>query len=174
MKITLVCKDCNKKFNRSLSKYKYQIKNGQVNFYCSKKCSETNYGIFKKGRKSIGRPDKLDVYSPFRRMLYNINGNKSIKKRGLKIDIDLEYLYLLWNLQNGICPISGISMELPRDSNTKRIIKFNSASIDRINNSLGYIKGNIRFVCLMANYCRNTFTDKEVIEFCKSVSNYNL
>jgi len=34
----------------------------------------------------------------------------------------------------------------------------------------GYIKGNVRFVSLMANYCRNEFTDEDVKLFCEAVT----
>lgn len=40
-------------------------------------------------------------------------------------------------------------------------------SIDRINNSKGYTKENIKICWLIENYCKNSFTDEDVIEFCK-------
>jgi hypothetical protein len=44
------------------------------------------------------------------------------------------------------------------------------SSLDRIDNNKGYIKGNVRFVCLMFNIARNDFSDNQVIEFCKQVA----
>lgn len=46
----------------------------------------------------------------------------------------------------------------------------NQASIDRIDSSLGYVRGNIEFVCLMANMAKNVWTRKDVLDFCKRVS----
>lgn len=46
------------------------------------------------------------------------------------------------------------------------------ASLDRIDSSIGYIPGNIRFVSVMANYCKNSFSDQEVFEFCQAVVEY--
>ena len=40
-------------------------------------------------------------------------------------------------------------------------------SVDRIDNKNGYTQNNVRIIWLIENYCRNTFTDEEVIEFCK-------
>lgn len=40
-------------------------------------------------------------------------------------------------------------------------------SIDRIEPSKGYIQSNIKICWLIENYCKNTFTDDDVIEFCK-------
>lgn len=39
-------------------------------------------------------------------------------------------------------------------------------SIDRIDNRIGYRESNVRVVWLIENLARNTFTDKQVIEFC--------
>ena len=40
-------------------------------------------------------------------------------------------------------------------------------SIDRIDHLKGYTKENTRIVWMMENYARSTFTDEQVIEFCK-------
>lgn len=40
-------------------------------------------------------------------------------------------------------------------------------SLDRIDNRLGYTLDNIKVVWLIENYCKNTFTDNDVLEFCK-------
>ena len=42
-----------------------------------------------------------------------------------------------------------------------------SPSIDRIDSTKGYVKENVRIVWLIENYCKNSFTDDVVIEFCK-------
>lgn len=40
-------------------------------------------------------------------------------------------------------------------------------SLDRIDNSKGYTLDNVRVCWLIENLCKNTFTDEQVIEFCK-------
>lgn len=40
-------------------------------------------------------------------------------------------------------------------------------SLDKINPSLGYSKENIRVIWLIENYAKNTFTEDQLIEFCK-------
>lgn len=40
-------------------------------------------------------------------------------------------------------------------------------SVDRIDNSKGYTIDNIRIVWQIENYCKNTYTQEDVIEFCK-------
>lgn len=45
------------------------------------------------------------------------------------------------------------------------------ASLDRIDNNIGYMKGNIRFVSLIYNYAKNNFTDNDVAKFCQNFLN---
>lgn len=40
-------------------------------------------------------------------------------------------------------------------------------SVDRLDNTKGYTLDNIRICWLIENYCKNIFTDEQVIEFCK-------
>lgn len=41
-------------------------------------------------------------------------------------------------------------------------------SIDRIDSSKGYTIDNIQIIWLIENYCKNTFTNEQVLEFCKA------
>lgn len=91
--------------------------------------------------------------------------NESKKRARIKnIDFsfsleDLKYLYLF---QYKKCAITGYELSLDK----KNLYKL---SIDRKNNDLGYIKGNIQLVCLGINYLKNTFDNKEVIDFLKNI-----
>ena len=40
-------------------------------------------------------------------------------------------------------------------------------SLDRLDNLKGYTKENTRIVWMIQNYAQNTFTDDQVVEFCK-------
>lgn len=57
-------------------------------------------------------------------------------------------------------------MELP--NNTSEFQKHHSlkrASLDRIDSSKGYVKGNVEFVCLLINMAKNSYSKKEVSSF---------
>ncbi len=85
------------------------------------------------------------------------------------LDFDINYLKLVWDRQKGICPISGLSLILPTYKN-RRVQSINTGSIDRIDNKKGYVKRNIRFISILANYALNRyFTDEELKEFCYKV-----
>ena len=45
----------------------------------------------------------------------------------------------------------------------------NTASLDRIDSSLGYIPGNVQFVSVIANYAKRDFQEEELFEFCEAV-----
>lgn len=53
------------------------------------------------------------------------------------------------------------------DSKTDRTKR---ASLDRVDCSLGYVRGNVRFVSVIANYARMNFTDEELVGFCHAVA----
>lgn len=84
------------------------------------------------------------------------NFRSRCKKRKFEFNLDLNYVtdllkefcknnYHVWSINNPFKP-----------------------SIDRIDNSKGYIKGNIRVVWMIENYCKSSsFNDEQVIEFCK-------
>ena len=43
------------------------------------------------------------------------------------------------------------------------------ASLDRINSSKGYVKGNVEFVCSSINLAKNSFTREQMKEFLRSI-----
>jgi hypothetical protein len=61
-------------------------------------------------------------------------------------------------------------MLLPDSSNGWRAGKrADNASLDRIDSQKGYLKGNVRFVALMANLARADFRDRDLLIFCRAV-----
>ncbi len=81
------------------------------------------------------------------------------------MNVSIDDLKEIWDTQLGICEFSGVQLEL---SSYKNIIKnqIYTASLDRIDSSKGYIKGNIRWVSRSINYMKNDMTDEMVWELC--------
>lgn len=174
MKTTEInCANCGKKVNKPAAEIKRQRKNGKKFFYCDLKCAgKSNCSHLKKyhTEESILRIQKYnkqkDELSQFR---YHLNNAKRrAKKYNREFDLDLEYLKNIWEKQVGKCAVTKLQM-VQKFIHTKKNRTEKSpyqASLDRIDNNKGYIKGNIRYVCFMFNIARNNFSDEEVLEFC--------
>jgi len=93
------------------------------------------------------------------------------KSRGLDYDITRPYLQDLYDKQNGKCEITGRDLVMAR-IDTEHAERINTCSVDRIDNSKGYIKGNVRLITLQANSAKWTGTDEELLAFCKDVINH--
>ena len=166
------CIYCGKSFLKELREIKRKNKKGNFNFFCSLSCSvsKQNYDSPRSGNINNLIKKKKDQYTPFRWYLLRSKARNKIKNYGC--DITVEYLQELWSEQRGICPFTKWQLILP--SGTHKSWEINSpfnASLDRIDSSKGYIKGNVRFISVMANYAKNIFTDEQLIEFCKAVAN---
>jgi len=88
----------------------------------------------------------------------------------LKRAIDSEYLESLFDEQNGKCGITGIVIKLPNKNDDTKI--YETASLDRINNKLGYIKNNVRWVVLGINYMKNRHSDEDVITLIDKIKSH--
>jgi hypothetical protein len=172
----IICANCGKEKIKKTTEINRQKKKGKTLFYCNLKCAgQVNHAHLKPYQDQIKKysakgnwTKKTDVYSPFR---YHLNNAKRHCKKIDDINIDLEYLKTIWDNQNGKCAVTGLDLQVKHiHTKTNKTLKNPyQASLDRIDNSKGYIKGNVRFVCLMFNYARNNFSDNDVLEFCQKV-----
>jgi hypothetical protein len=78
--------------------------------------------------------------------------------------VSLDQLVEMWELQDGKCAISGVTMtRLPFGDD-----EMTNASIDRIDNTRGYCADNVRLVCTIVNYMRHKLNDTELLSWCKA------
>ena len=169
-KITLTCDTCNKEFEKERKEYNRRIRLGKNKFYCGLSCAAkspdnvkhivANRSNFDIAQYARNRADEL---SPFRETL------RRVRRRDKEVTVTLESLKQTWESQKGICPLTGWTLELPTQSKQYRL-HLKTASLDRIDNSKGYVQGNVRWVSVMFNYARNTFSDEDVIEFAQAVT----
>lgn len=173
--VGIICNYCGDKVLKDLSEWKRNLEKGRDTF-CSIGCSVADRHkkgildsktIFEKHLRDLPRGDSL---SPFRYHLNNIKKHIKKRKNVKEFDITLEDLQSQWEKQNGICPYTGIKMENSYTMNRVPKLSPFRASLDRIDNSKGYILGNIEFVSYMAQIGKNRFSKEEFIDFCKQVA----
>lgn len=96
------------------------------------------------------------------------DSRKRAKNHGWDFDLDREYLVKLWNKQNGKCAVSGIEMDIK--SGTLQNKNPYRASLDRINNKKGYVKGNVRFTTHWVNNAKSTWSENIFEDFITNIS----
>ena len=179
--ITVTCNNpaCKKEFNKPLAEFKRNQRLGRLDF-CSKSCLGKFKGLANFGDKANKDTSYLrdivrtDEYSPFRNHLKVMR--KSAKHRKHKCSVTLADLKELWEKQKGICPYTGWNLVLlPSTTDYKNAtLTIDRASVDRIDSSIGYIRENIEFVAVIANFAKNVFTQHDVIKFCRDVYRYRI
>jgi len=95
---------------------------------------------------------------------FNLYSTLRLAKKRAEVTIDVEYLLNLFEEQKGLCALSGIKMTWATGKTEPT-----SISIDRIDNSKGYVQGNVRLICMVVNAFKSTQTDDELYEFAKKL-----
>ena len=95
----------------------------------------------------------------------NSNAKKRSRKKNLPYNIDTTYLKSIFP-KDFMCPILNYKMVV----NDKQVGKF-SPTLDRINPRLGYVKGNVEFVCMLANHMMSNASGKDLSRFSKWINN---
>ena len=86
-------------------------------------------------------------------------------KRKLIFKISIKDAWNLFLQQNRKCALTGMIIQFPpRDNDYNR-----TASLDRIDSSKGYIKGNIQWVHRDINYMKQNYSQDYFFELCKKV-----
>jgi len=79
-------------------------------------------------------------------------------RKGRECDLKKEDAKALWERCKGACEITGIPFDFTRKSNQKT--RPFSPSIDRIDNTKGYTKDNVRVVCTSVNIAMNQWGEE--------------
>ena len=90
---------------------------------------------------------------------------KRAKRKKLPISITLDELEELWVRQEGRCALTGWTMEV-RGGGLKDPY---CLTIDRIEDTAGYVPGNVRLICWMANKAKSAWGENLFIQMCRDV-----
>lgn len=125
------------------------------------------YGLYCRGcylngrkekRKLIQKPTKVWMKELLRTLKYRSKEPCSLT---------IEYLESLWILQNKLCVYTGKQLKEPNFYGSGR--DFDTASIDRVDSTRGYIIGNVVWCCWGCNIGKLNFSIEEYIDNCERV-----
>lgn len=162
---------CGKEFLKDKSEINRNKKVGRKN-YCSLSCSgKSNTKHLKKWSESNENKKHIRTLSGNQRDKYTglREHFRRVKKRHHKYDITIDDILEQWEKQNGICVYSGVKLNHPSEGGSN----INKASLDRIDSSKGYIKGNIQFISITCNQAKNNMSHEEMLTFCNIISKFN-
>ena len=97
------------------------------------------------------------------------HARKRAKIKDLPFNIDSDYVYKLWEEQEGLCLVSGEEFNLSSPEKFGHC-RWNAPSLDRITPELGYTKGNIRIVCYQINAALQHYGLDHFIDLCNKVT----
>ncbi len=92
-------------------------------------------------------------------------------KRRLKFEISIDYAWELFLNQNKKCALSGLDIILDPNKmqNSRNKINIQTASLDRIDSSKGYIEGNVQWLHKDVNIMKNSLQEDRFIYLCKAI-----
>lgn len=90
-------------------------------------------------------------------------------RRNLEFTIDLDYLVKLLVAQDGKCALSGWPLEFTRGGDFKGGKNPKGCTIDRIDNSKGYVPGNVQLACCLPNYLKADMPLEQFRSMCRDI-----
>lgn len=149
------CKDC---FNR----------HSRDRYHSGVKYKETRqkYNRSDRGREVLEKAG-IKHYESIRGRACNLlNGAKRREHKWPIFDIDRDFIES--KLIVGTCEVTGLPFDMKPMGNASRKNPF-APSLDRIDNTKGYVRSNVRLVLWAVNLMHGEMTDEQLVEMCKAV-----
>lgn len=112
--------------------------------------------------------------SPFWTGIGEISGYRlahiknSASRRDMKYELDDGFLWSLFLKQERSCALSGVPIEFGKKGR-----ELGTASLDRIDSSIGYTEGNVQWVHKTVNQMKMDMSQEEFLDFCKKITDNN-
>ena len=122
-----------------------------------KSCNNKKSKEFRTNHPILAKQSKLNCRAkdPVKYILINIKSRCKLNNTEFNITKD-DLVYI------DTCPVLGIKLDYLTTAESRGLPKDNAASIDRIDNSKGYIPGNVRIVSWRANKIKNDIKISEM------------
>lgn len=88
--------------------------------------------------------------------------------RNILFELSHQDIYDLYVLQDRKCALSGVELNICSYHDRENF----TASLDRIDSKIGYVKGNVQWVHKWINFMKQDFTQEEFLEFCHLISDH--
>jgi len=114
----------------------------------------------------------LTVSGRLKFLRQNLSRASNRGEHSQEIKITLDEVYKVGESQNWKCAFTGVDLEFVRGGTNwgGKWCNPNSCTIDRIDSSKGYIKGNIQLVTWKVNCIKRDLSDEEFVGICKQVA----
>ena len=89
------------------------------------------------------------------------------KARKLSYKLTKKYLWDLFLKQDRKCALSGLPLQFSMNKSER------TASLDRIDSSIGYEEKNVQWIHKTINIMKNGFDEKDFLRFCKMIYEHN-
>lgn len=146
------CLSCKKMFRASF----HNVYRGK---YKSCGCLQHAYNCKNPKWRGVGEISQSFVYAI----------KRGAKERKLRFNIPIKYLWELFQQQSRKCALSGLELRFQ----TTRKDYDATASLDRIDSSKGYIKGNVQWVHKNINYMKQEMTNEEFFHWIELIHKHN-
>ena len=147
--------------------YKMRQKVDQNGYFIEKWVTAEQYEIIKKQKNEASKRqrkkrDDLDFLASSRWQSAKLRA----KKKKLTFTITKEYLKEIYPV-DGLCPILRIKMT------TQAATRDPTPTLDRIDNSKGYVQGNVAWISFRANQAKSDTTAEEIRGLAEYIENAN-
>lgn len=152
---------------------KYDKNNHITKYLCACKCgaekwinsSNLRKGISKCCRRCSSKGEKNGFFRGYKNIKMSLFSRiqRSAMQRNIEFDVSIEYLNELYEKQQRVCYLTNIPISFSD----------NTASLDRIDSSQGYVIENVMWVHKDINIMKNGYDIGYFIKMCKLVSMNN-
>lgn len=94
---------------------------------------------------------------------------KGARLRNLDFNVSIDFLWDLYLKQNKKCALSGLDIVLEKQYKNNH--KNQTASLDRIDSSKGYVEDNVQWVHRDLNFLKNNRNEKYLYDICLKIVN---
>ena len=153
------CIDCGRELPSKMFRIRTHSKNKQRRPFCFDCESDKRKNNYQENKpKILVKAQTYYENNYLKKRMYQLAA--TAKRKNLEFNLDEEDLVV-----PEFCPYLGVRLTQVVGNG----VVWDNLSVDRIDSSKGYIKGNIQIISRKANSMKNMATEKELISFAKNV-----